>query len=98
VALLALRHLVGAPDADHLPTGVTTLGSQVDDPICRTDHLEVVLDHDQRMPLAQELSKGLEERGDIIEVQARSRLIEKKQGTNPTASPAASFSEISGEG
>jgi len=57
------------------------LGAEVDDPVRGGDHVEVVLDHDQRMPGLQQLVEGAEQLGDVLEVQAGGGLVEEEEQT-----------------
>ncbi len=57
------------------------LGAEVDDPVRRGDHVEVVLDDDQRMPGLQQLVEGAEQLGDVLEMQAGGGLVEQEQQT-----------------
>src|SRR6185436_14482361 len=62
-----------------LAAGVAPLRSQVDDPVGGADDVEVVLDHDQRMPGEEELAEGAHQLRHVVEVQARGRLVEQEQ-------------------
>ncbi|OPZ03672.1 MAG: hypothetical protein BWZ09_02302 [Alphaproteobacteria bacterium ADurb.BinA305] len=55
------------------------LGAEVDDPVGSSDHVEVVLDHDQRMARLQQLVEGAEQLGDVLEVQAGGGLVEEEE-------------------
>ena len=45
------RHLLGCPGANHLTTRVATFRSKVEDPICRADYVELVLDDYHRVAM-----------------------------------------------
>ena len=79
VAALALRHVGGRADADDLAAGIAAFGAEIDDPIGGADHIEIVFDDDDRVAALDELVERVQQRGDIVEVQARGRLVEKKQ-------------------
>ena len=55
---------------------VSRLGAQVDDPVGRLDHVEIVFDHDDRVPLLDETVEDLEQLVDVVEMQAGRRLVE----------------------
>ena len=69
--------LAGGFDHDRT-AAFAALGAEVDDPVGRGDHVEVVLDHDQRMPGLQQLVEGAEQLGDVLEVQAGGGLSNRK--------------------
>ena len=50
VTFSAVCHLLGCPLGDKLPAQLSTFRPQVNDPICRPDQIEVVLDDDKRVP------------------------------------------------
>ena len=79
VASGAGRDLLRRAGADDLAAGIPTLGPQVDDPVRRPDDVEVVFDHHQGVPLGLQPPEGLKKDGDVGEVQARGRFVEKKE-------------------
>src|SRR5207302_1870476 len=52
------HHVVRRPDGDDLAARVAALGPEVDDPVGGADHVEVVLDDDERMAGVDELAEG----------------------------------------
>ena len=52
------------------------LGAQVDDPVGRLDHVEVVLDDDDRVAQVDQAVEHVEQLADVVEVQAGRRLVE----------------------
>ena len=72
-------HLGRRTGADNLPAAIATLRSQIDDPVGGADHVEIVLDHQQRMSRCQQLAERLEQLRDVLEVQTRGGLIEQEQ-------------------
>ena len=84
-----LHHLPRRTRRHDFAAGVATFGPEVDDPVGRADHVEVVLDHDQRVAGRQQLAQRAHQPGHIVEVQAGGRLVEQQQG--------AASSSISGE-
>ncbi len=74
-----LRDLRRRSGADDRSAGVAALGAEVDEPVGSADDVEVVLDHDQRMPRGDQLAEGGEQFRDVVEMQAGRGLIEQKQ-------------------
>ena len=50
--------------------------SEIDQPVCRPDHLDVVLDHNHRVALIAQGPQGVEQLGSIAGMQSRRRFIE----------------------
>src|SRR5205085_8175669 len=67
-----------------------------DDPVRALDHLQVVLDHDDRVPGLNQALKQPHQDRDIIEVQARRGLIENEQ-LSSLPIPFSDFGEVSDE-
>ena len=63
----------------HFAAGVAAIRAEVDQPVGGTDHIEVVLDHQQRMAGGEQFAQCAQQAGDIVEVQAGGRLVEQKQ-------------------
>ena len=62
-----------------LAAGLTAFRPEVDDPIRRTDHVQVVLDRDHRVPGVEQLAQRAHQLGDVVEVQPRRRFVEQIQ-------------------
>ncbi len=75
----------GVPVADQRAAGVAALGAEVDDPVGGADHVEVVLDHHQRVPGGEQPAERLEQLGDVVEMQAGGRLVEQEQAYSSLA-------------
>ena len=71
--------VLGRPGRDDLPAGLAALGPEVDDPVGLLDHVEVVLDHEHRVPGVDEALEHLEQLLDVGEVEAGGRLVEDVQ-------------------
>ena len=56
---------------------VARLGPQVDHPVGRLDHVEVVLDHHHRVAQVDQPVEHVEQLGQVVEVQAGGRLVEQ---------------------
>src|SRR6185312_6437678 len=64
---------------DDLAAAVAALGAEVDHPVRRLDHFEIVLDHHHGVAGVGELVQHLQELGDVVKVQARGWLVEDIQ-------------------
>jgi hypothetical protein len=64
----------GEPRADQSASLVASLRPEVDDMIGRLDHIQVVLDHHDRMPMIDESFQALQEPSDVGEVRTSGRL------------------------
>ena len=58
---------------------VAAFGAQVDEPVAGADHVQVVLDDDERVPRVDELAQRAHELGNVVKVQARGGLVKQKQ-------------------
>ena len=80
----SMRHQVGRRAASHQFTAsVTALGAEVDQPVAGADHVQVVLDHQQRMAGIEQLAQCAHQLGDVIKVQAGGGLIKHEQAAPP---------------
>src|SRR5689334_12788771 len=59
--------------------GVAAFGPKIDNPIGALDHVEVVLDDDNRTARFEQMPEGRQQAVDVIEMQAGGRLIEDVQ-------------------
>ena len=64
---------------DDLAAFVGRAGAEIDDLIGRFHHLQVVLDHDQRMADGQQRVEAIEQLHDVGKVQPGGRLVENEQ-------------------
>ena len=48
-----LAHIVRRAESDHFAAGIAPFGTEVDQPVTGPNHIQVVFDHDQRMPNIQ---------------------------------------------
>ena len=76
-------HVFGRAGRHHLAAGIAAFGAEVDQPVAGADHVEVVLDHEQRMPGVLQLAHGPHQLGDVVEMQACGRLVEHEQRAAP---------------
>ena len=68
--------LLGRASRDNSPALVAGVGAEVDDPIGRLHHVEVVLDDQHRVAGIDEPLKHLEQHAHVVEVQPSRRLVE----------------------
>ncbi|CAM5197758.1 hypothetical protein CDEN61S_01756 [Castellaniella denitrificans] len=70
---------------------VAAFRPQVHDPVGGADHVQVVLDDQQRMAGGQQLAEGPHQAGDVVEVQAGGGLVEQQQAAlqRPLGRPRA---------
>ena len=54
-------------------------GAEIDDPVGAFEHLEIVLDDDERIALIDEALQNGEEQADVLEMEARGRLVEDEE-------------------
>ena len=60
----------------HLSAASSALGAEVDDPVGRLDHVEIVLDNHDRATRLDQPAKRRQQLADVVEVQAGGRLVE----------------------
>ncbi len=58
----------GVPLTSDPSSALPALGSQVDDPVRRLDHIQVVLDDEHRVPSVNQAVKHIEQEPDVLEV------------------------------
>ena len=73
---LDLRDLFGRPGSDHHPAAFPAFRAEIDDVVRRLDHVEIVLDDEQRVARLEQFPEGREQLRDVVEMQAGRRLIE----------------------
>src|ERR671910_819589 len=78
--LLDVGYLFGGACRDDLTAGVPTLRSEVDDVVCRPDHIQIVLDDDDGVPRVHEPVQYGEQLLDVREVKPRRRLVQDVDG------------------
>ncbi len=70
------RQLRRRAHADDRAAALAALGAEVDEPVRRLDHVEVVFDHHDRVALVAQPVEHLEQLRDIVEMQAGGGLIQ----------------------
>jgi hypothetical protein len=74
-----LHYLLRRADRHDLAARIAALGAEIDQPVGGADHVEVVLDHHDRVARGEELAERGEQLRDVLEVQARGRLVEEEE-------------------
>ena len=92
------QHFFGRAHAHHMATTLAAFRPQVDQPVGGADHVQVVLDHHQRMPGVQQLAQGAHQLGNVVKVQAGGRLIQHEQRAAPRRGLAAGAAAFRGLG
>ncbi|OIQ93571.1 hypothetical protein GALL_245310 [mine drainage metagenome] len=72
---------------DDLPAGVAPLGAEVDDPVGRGDHVQVVLDQHHAVPGVHQFVQGPQQLGDVVEVQAGGGFVQQIEAALARAAP-----------
>src|SRR5699024_7502414 len=80
-----LGDLLGCALGDDLAAAATAFGTEVDDVVGVADDIEVVFDDDDRVALVDEPLEDLQQLRDVLEVQARRRLVEHVDGPSSGA-------------
>ena len=70
----------GGAGGDDLPALGAAFGAEVDEPVGVADDLEVVLDDEEAGAFFDELFEGVEEAGDVVEMEAGRGFVEQVQG------------------
>src|SRR4051794_5939278 len=73
------RDLFRGSRGDDRSATSTALGSEIHDPIRRLDHVEIVLDHQYRVPAIDEPVQHVQEQTDVLEMQTSRGLVEDVQ-------------------
>jgi hypothetical protein len=79
VRCLARRDLFGCAARDQFASLVASLRAEVDDVIGRLDHVQVVLDHHDRMPAVNQSIQAFQQAIDVGEMQTGRRFVENVQ-------------------
>ena len=74
-----LAHIFGRALGHDQAPRITTLRPQIDQPIAGADHIQVVLDDDERMPSFEQLAQSPHELGDVVKVQTGGRLVKHEK-------------------
>ena len=79
VGLGVRRHRFGWTSDHETPALVAALRSEVNHPVGRLDHVEIVLDDHERVPSLEQFPKGRQQLADVVEVETRRRFVEDVQ-------------------
>ena len=72
--------IFGRAGDDDLSAVLARLGADVDDPVGRFDHVQIMFDHDDGIAEIDQPIQHVEELGDIGKMQSGRRLIEEVEG------------------
>ena len=70
------REMLGCARPQHLPSPGAALWSKVDEPVGRTNNIEIVLDDDHRVALVNQAIEHKQQLAHIFEVKAGRRFVE----------------------
>ena len=73
------RHFLRRARGDHLPAFLAAFRTEIDDPVGAFHHLQIVLDHDDRIARLDQALKQPNEKRDIVEMQPGGRLVEDEK-------------------
>lgn len=88
-ARFRFRDLLGCSLSDDLAATRAAFRTEVDDPIRRFDHVEIMLDDHDRVALISQTVDHFEQKRDVVEVQTGRRFIEDIK--SPTGVALAQF-------
>ena len=60
---------------------VTGFRTDIDNPVSGLDHIEVMLDDNDAVPLGDQTLEGLQQNGDVVDMQTGRRLVEDEKGS-----------------
>jgi hypothetical protein len=76
--ILAMGYFLGRSDTDKITATVATIGTKVNDVVGTLDDFHVVLNDDNGVTAFYQGVEGLQQAVDIMEMQARCRLVKDK--------------------
>ena len=76
-ATACVDHVLRRAGGHDVAAFVARLGAQVDHPVGRLDHVEVVLDHHDRVAQVDQPVEHVQQLGQVVEVQAGGRLVQQ---------------------
>ena len=68
---VGLRELLGRAGRDHSTAVLAAFGPEVDDVVGDFDHVQVVLDDEQRVPRLEQLAECRQQLRDVVEVEIK---------------------------
>ena len=84
----------GVPVQTSSPPAVAPFRAQVDQPVGGADDVQVVLDHQQGVAVAQQPLEGPQQGGDVVEVQAGGGLVQQEQDAAARRPPLAALGQM----
>ena len=85
VGLRILRNFLRRSHGDHLAAPVAALRSKVNHPIGNFDHVQIVLDDEDRAAGVDEAAESEQQLADVIEMQAGGRLVKNVENARQPA-------------
>ena len=82
VRICCPRNFLGRSNRDDFTTRITGFGAEIDDPIGRFDHLQVVFDYHEGMSAIYQALEQPQQYGNVVEVQSRGWLVENEEIAN----------------
>ena len=82
MAFSLCSHLFRCARSNHSTTVFAAFGPNVDEVVAHFQHVEVVLDDHHSVALVHEFVEHIDEQLDVLEMQARGRLVEDVQGAS----------------
>jgi len=76
VAVWVIGHLFRGAGGNDLAAAIATFRADVDDVVGGFDHIQIVFDHHHRIALIDQFVQHFQQLAHILEMQARSRLVE----------------------
>src|SRR5258707_7810252 len=76
VRRIHVRDIFRCTRGDNRSAAESSFWSEIDDPVRGLDHIEVVLDHEDRVAASHETVKNFKQHSNILEVQTGCRLVE----------------------
>ncbi len=73
------RHFLGRALRDQLAATRARLGAELDDPIGRLDHVQIMLDHQDRVAPVDHPLEDRDQEADVLEVETGGRLVEDEK-------------------
>src|SRR5690606_22435324 len=84
--ILTLCHFLGGSLDHQITSPISTFWAEVNEVVRTFDQVDIVLDHDHRMPLVDEFVKGFEQFFDVVEMKTGGGFVKDEQGLFPGVS------------
>ena len=74
-----LLHIIRRTESHHFSSRITAFRPQINQPVTGSNHIQVMLDHHQRMPRIEQLAQGPHQLGNVIKMQAGCGLVKHEE-------------------